>query len=303
MPRYDVIGVGAASIDFVYLLPATPQPDTATAKLRISRQLVSPGGQTATVLCTCTSFGLTTKFVGTVGSDQHGHALIDSLRDHSVDATGVIIKPGPTPYAVILIDERHGERIVLWDRQPSAVLCLEDVKGTDLSDARVVHVDDVDVDMAIHTASLARSAGARVTSDIERTDDAARALAAAVDVALFAEHVLPALEPGKSIEAALRALRRSRDQMVGVTLGARGAMLLAGDEVFRVDGHVVDAVDTTGAGDVFRGAFIAAWLRGDSPGDVLAFANAAAAASCLKLGAISGVPSPEETAALLRGRA
>jgi sugar/nucleoside kinase (ribokinase family) len=58
-----------------------------------------------------------------------------------------------------------------------------------------------------------------------------------------------------------------------------------------VAGHVVDVVDTTGAGDVFRGAFIYALLRGDDPADVLRFANAAAAVSCTRLGAIASVPT------------
>ena len=52
---------------------------------------------------------------------------------------------------------------------------------------------------------------------------------------------------------------------------------------------------------MFRGGFIVALLRGDAPGDILRFANAAAAASCTRLGAINGVPSLEETQALALG--
>jgi sugar/nucleoside kinase (ribokinase family) len=300
---YDVIGVGAASIDFVYQLPATPQPDTVDAKLRISRHFVSPGGQTATVLCTCAALGMKTTFIGTVGDDAHAATLVTALRERGVDVSGVIIRPGTTPYAVILVDERHGERIVLWDRPVAAALRADDLSGRDFSAARIVHVDDVDGDAALAAAAAAHAAGVRVTSDIEQAGAPARALIDAVDVAIFAEHVPAALSPGTSIEDALRALQSRADQMTCVTLGARGAMLCAGGEMYSVPGHAIRAVDTTGAGDVFRGAFITALLRGDSPSEILAFANAAAAVSCTKLGAITGVPTLEETERLLASKA
>ncbi len=79
-------------------------------------------------------------------------------------------------------------------------------------------------------------------------------------------------------------------------------MLRAGGELYTVPGHRVRVVDTTGAGDVFRGAFITALLRGDAPFDILRFANAAAAASCMKLGAIAGVPTAGEIGDVMRGR-
>lgn len=291
---FDVIGVGASSIDFVYLLPATPRPDSATAKLRITKHVISPGGQTATVLCTCAALGLQTKYIGTVGSDAHAHTLIDALQSRGVDTSSATSRPTPSPYAVILVDEHHGERIVLWDRHPDAVLRPADLHQLDFASARIVHVDDVDVDAAIYAAAAARSAGATVTSDIEAVTASARRLVDAVDVAIFAEHVPQALSPLPSAEAALRTLQTRPDQMLCVTLGARGALLLAGGELYTVPGHQVPTVDTTGAGDVFRGAFIAALLRGDTPLDILRFANAAAAASCMKLGAIAGVPTKAE---------
>jgi sugar/nucleoside kinase (ribokinase family) len=61
----------------------------------------------------------------------------------------------------------------------------------------------------------------------------------------------------------------------------------------------VEIVDTTGAGDVFRGALIDALLRGDAPHDILRFANAAAAISCTREGAIGGVPTRQEIEALI----
>src|SRR5262249_55008290 len=100
-------------------------------------------------------------------------------------------------------------------------------------------------------------------------------------------------------ERALRKMRRNHDGQLCVTLGPRGAMLLVGDTLNAEPAPAVDAVDTTGAGDVFRGAFVYAWLKGDAPAEILRFANAAAATSCTRVGAITGVPKIEEALARL----
>lgn len=298
---YDVLGVGACSIDFVYQLPATPLPDSPTAKLPITRHVLSPGGQTATVLCTCAALGsLRTAYIGTVGNDGHAATMLEALRARGVDTSHIVRKAAPSPYAVILVDEHHGERIVLWDRPEAIALRPDDLAGCDLTSARMVFVDDVDADAALHVAARARAAGVRVVNDVEQLSPFTSPLIEAADIVVFAEHVPEALRPELALVDALRALRVGPDQWLCATRGRRGAVLIAGGETYAVPGHQVPVVDTTGAGDVFRGALITACLRGLPPGDVLAFANAAAAASCTKLGAIGGIPTDDAVRRLLR---
>jgi sugar/nucleoside kinase (ribokinase family) len=117
------------------------------------------------------------------------------------------------------------------------------------------------------------------------------ALIEAATFPVLAARVPAALTGEPDPERALRALRQRHGGMLCVTLGAAGAMLLAGEQLHHAPAPRVDAVDTTGAGDVFRGALIYALLRGDSPDAILRFATAAAASSCTRPGAIGGVPS------------
>ena len=85
-----------------------------------------------------------------------------------------------------------------------------------------------------------------------------------------------------------------------MTLGvARRALMLDGDRFIRQGAFPVDVIDTTGAGDVFRAGFIYALLRGDTPGEILRFACAAAAVSCTRRGAIASVPDLDAVNALL----
>lgn len=292
--RVDVVGVGANSIDFVYRLPAYPRPDSIFAKLPISEHLISCGGQVTTALATCAAMGLRTSYIGALGSDAHGERMRRELRSRGIDVSHAITRDAANAFAVILLDDGDGERIVLWHRDASLAMRPDEVSGEAIASARLVHVDDVDVAASLQAARLARAAGTPVTSDIERTTDDVRALVEAVTIPIFAEHVPAALTGEADLRSALERLRQPHHAMLCVTLGARGALLLAGDAVIREPGIAVKTTDTTGAGDVFRGAFIYALLRGDAPPDILRFANTAAAISCTRVGAMSSVPSLDE---------
>lgn len=296
---WDVIGIGATSVDYVYRIPARPEPEGPHSKVRISSHMVSCGGQTATALGTCAALGLRASFAGVLGSDENGRRIREALVQRDVHVGDALISEAPNQFAVILVDERTGERMVLWSRD--ALLSLEphDLRPDLLARARVVHVDDVDQEGAILVAQAARATGAIVTSDIDRLTDRTEALIAAVSVPMLAEHVPPALTGESDMERALRKLRGPGSRLVCVTLGRRGAMLLDGDRIHHEPGVAVNAIDTTGAGDVFRGAFIYALLRGDAPPEILRFANAAAAVSCTRPGALDSVPTLAEIAELL----
>jgi sugar/nucleoside kinase (ribokinase family) len=296
----DVVGIGENSIDHVYRLPAYPLPNSATSKLPIASHRVRPGGQAATTLATCASFGLRAAYGGVFGSDANGTRIRDALAAAGVDVSPAIVRDAPNRYALILVDERQGERVVLWERDRRLDL-RDDEMGRELVRAtRVLHVDDVDVEASIRAADIARDAGAIVTSDVDRVTARTRVLLQAVTIAIVAEHVPLELTGRSDPEQALRALRRDHAGMLCVTQGARGSMLLDGDRLHRAPAFAVDVADSTGAGDVFRGAFICALLRGDPPDAILRFANAAAAVSCTRMGALDSVPTPREVEMMLR---
>lgn len=299
-PVFDVLGIGANSVDYVYLLPAYPEPEGPNAKMRISSHSLSCGGQVATALCTCASMGLHAKYIGVTGTDDNGRRLRDELARRGIDMSDAVIRDVTNQFAVIMVDEHAGERIVLWDRHEGLALRPRELPPDLLTATRVLHVDDVDQDAAIRAAAIARSAGVQVTSDIDRVTPRTEELVAAVTIPIFAEHVPKALTGELDFDRALRNLRRLNEGMMCVTLGPRGAILLEGERVHHAPAFQVEAVDTTGAGDVFRGALIVALLRGESPEDMLRFANAAAGVSCTRLGAINGVPTLEETNRLMQ---
>jgi sulfofructose kinase len=226
---WDVVGIGANSVDYVYRLPAYPEPDGPNAKMRISSHSISCGGQMATALSTCAALGLRTKYIGATGTDDNGRRIRDELARRDIDSTDVVIRDVANQFAIILVDEHSGERIVMWDRDERLALRTRELPPELLTATRVLHVDDVDQAAAIAAARIGRDAGLHVTSDIDRITERTHDLITSVTLPIFAEHVTPTLTGEADPERALRKLRKGHDGWLCITLGSRGAVLLDGD--------------------------------------------------------------------------
>jgi sugar/nucleoside kinase (ribokinase family) len=292
--RWDVVGIGANSIDFVTVVPAFPRPEGWHSKMRIRRHLVSPGGQAATTTAACAKFGLRAKYIGAIGSDENGTRVKEALERAGLDTTGLAAQDARNQYAVIVIDEQTGERAVLWDRDEALRLRPEDVPLDLIGSARLLHVDDVDQEAAIRAARHARSLGLPVTSDLDRMTGRTEELVLAVSCAIFADGLPEQLTGEKDHERALRKLRARHNGLLVVTVGREGAVALDGDRFLASPGFAVVAVDTTASGDVFRAGLIYGLLHGWPIDRMLRLANASAAVACTRVGAMASIPTLDE---------
>ena len=295
-PSLDVVGIGENSVDLVYRLPGAL---AANGKLAASTYRVMCGGQVATTLAACTALGLRSAYVGTFGNDNNGRRIRQALTEAHVDVSHAVVRAAPNRHAVILVDERNGDRSVVWHRDPQLALRVEDVPRALIRSARLVHVDDLDEEVAIAAARIAVEQGIPVTSDLDRITERTAELIALSSVPIFSTHVLATLTHEEDAGRALRKLRATHAGPLCVTLGSRGAMLLENDQLHHVPAFAIDAVDTTGAGDVFRAGFIYALLQGSNLVDVVRFAAAAAAASCAREGAMTSVPARADVQRIL----
>jgi sugar/nucleoside kinase (ribokinase family) len=286
----DVVGVGENSVDLVYRVAGRT---AGASKLPILDRATRCGGQVATTMATCAALGLKAGYIGAFGNDENGRRMRLALRRRGVDVRNAVVRRAANRYAVILVDER-GDRIVLWQRDQALNLRRSEVERA-IVGAGWVHVDATDLEAAMTAVALARTRRIPTSCDVDAATRATRALVRAVDVAILAEGVPEALTGERRLESALRALRTRRHTALAVTLGARGSAMLYGDRYYRVPAFPVNAVDATGAGDVFRGALIYAMLKGFEPKAMLRFANAAAALSVTRSGALDGVPTLAET--------
>ncbi len=286
----DVIGLGENSIDRVLIVPRLPGAPDAPSKMRVDEALRSCGGQVATTLAACAALGLRASYAGAIGDDEDGRLVRETLVTRGVNVTHLHVASAATRSATILVEAGTGERTVLWNRDARLSITAAQVDAIDVASARVIHVDDTDIAASIRLARAARRAGRMVTTDIDASEHDVRELLTLATHPILSEHGLASLTGEHDPERGLRALRERCDGVLCVTLGARGAMALDGDILVTSPGVPVTAIDTTGAGDVFRAGFIRALLEGHSLSEILHFANAAAAISCTRVGAIDSVP-------------
>jgi len=279
---------------------------TSNTKQRLQRFARHPGGQIATALAACARLGWRASYIGRFGDDELGRQARESLIAVGVDTESAPSVPGTTnQFAVILVDARTGERTVLWDRHPALAMEPADVSARAVTAGRVLMLDCVDTAASTQAARIARQAGIPTVLDVEKVRPGVIDLLQQIDAIIAAQDFPTALTGHEDLGRALDALaRESNAPFVCVTLGAEGSLARCGGREIRTPAFPVDCVDSTGAGDVFRAAFVAGCLRGPDGDleDVLTYANAAAALNCRALGARGALPNPDEVDQLLMAR-
>lgn len=289
---FDVVGIGLNAVDYLVGLPRFPIPGE---KLRMSGFTREGGGQVATALVALSRWGLRCKYVGNVGDDENGRISSLLLSNEGIDLAHVRTVPGASSqFAVILVEEKTGERTILWDRDPKIRVSLEDLPLDEIRRARALLLDGHDVPPSIIAARTARAAGVPVVLDAEKVQEGTEELLPLCDHIVAAGHFPGLLIPGVSAENGAREmLRRYIPRTFTVTLGPRGAFGCDGREEIFSPSIRVDALDTTGAGDVFHAGFLYALLEGHPFREILAFANTAAGLSCRGMGGRSAIPTIE----------
>lgn len=286
----DVLGLGEISLDQVARLPRFPH---YASKLAMTSWEEHPGGQMATALLTCARLGLSTRLLGCVGDDDAGRRALAPLREAGVALDGVRVRPGVRSRgAMILVDQATGERTVLWHRAAELALHPHEVDPAEIERARLVMLDASDLERSTWAASRAGAAGVPVVVDVDSLAPDPSALLAAADFPIVPESFADELG---GVNQALADLARRGATLPVVTRGELGAVGLWQGVRFEAPARAVAVRDTTGAGDVFHGAFALGLLLGHGPAGLLRLANAAAGMSCRAPGAQGGIP---EAAAL-----
>ena len=283
----DVIGLGFSSLDYVGIVSHLPSLDQG---VHVSDLTTQGGGPVAQALVTLSRLGASTGYIGRFGDDPAGKTMRTSLGLEGVDLTGLQVQPNSqSAQCIILVDQPSGKRSIC-----AYVGTAGDVDASSMSldyacSGRYLHLDGFSMESALAAASAARTAGTRVCLDAGGSLERLRPLIEITDVLIASEQF--ALDTGDGDYR--RGVARLRDigpDTVVATLGEAGSFSLIGGDAFLIPSFAVNVVDTTGAGDVFHGAYLFGLLQGWRPREVAIFANAAAALKCTKLGGRAGIP-------------
>jgi sugar/nucleoside kinase (ribokinase family) len=290
-PKADLVGVGLNATDTLIHVSSFPQ---SGSKVEYEAETVMPGGQVATTVIACQTWGLRTRYVGKLGDDDASRLHTQEFLRAGTEAHLIHVPKTPSARSLILIDHT-GERTVLCRRDERLVLQPAELNREWIVNARALHVDGHDTAAATLAARWAREAGVLVIADLDDTYEGVEQLLNNIDF-LIVSRDLPGRLTGKpNLKTALREMqRRFGCRLTAATLGAEGVLAFDGEHFHHSPAFHVPVVDTTGAGDIFHAGFIYALLKGWPLPRTLDFSCAAAAINCMAEGARGGIASVDQ---------
>lgn len=301
--EFDAIGFGTNAVDYLIQVPVYP---AFNSKIELSDYLLLAGGEIATAMVGLQRLGLKTSYAGRFGNDNAGYFGIQSLRDEGVDLRfAEQVENAKTQIAFIVIDERNGERTVIWHRDKRLAYTRQDVPLESATLGKVLHITPHDTEAATELARNAKEHGTIVSIDIDNNFEGTDELLSLVDILIasreFGEILFGINDP-------YEFLRRLKSKfgcaVVGLTLGEEGSLIYCEDRFIKTEGFRVPGVckDTTGAGDSFRAGFLYGLLMNESVETAAKMANAVAALKCREIGARTALPNVAELEKLLNNR-
>lgn len=287
-----VVGLGQACLDYLGGLNRVPEEDE---KIELADIRIQCGGPASTALVTLSRLGVKTAFLGSISDDHFGKEILAGLGNEKVDTSFLKLTPGYTSqFAFIAVTHGSGNRTIFWHRGSVPPLQSGDVDLSPFSNLAFLHLDGLMVEASIEAALQARQRGVKVVLDAGTMRDGSLELAAIVDVLIASERFAdPAVGPDSPPEKTLEFLHSLGPGEVVVTLGSRGSAGYKNGRIVSQKAFPVEAVDTTGAGDVYHGAYIYGLLQGWGMPECMRFASAVAAMKCRKAGARDGIPGLE----------
>ncbi len=296
---FDVVGVGLNATDTLILLSHFP---AYAGKVAFDAEMLSPGGQVASAMVTCAAMGLRTKYIGTVGDDERGRIQMESLSGTGVDISDVEIRKNtPNQTAYILIDKSTGERTVLWSRPEGLALTPDSITPEKVLCAKLLHIDGHDTPAVAKAAEIAKQNGMPVTVDVDTIyhgfDKVLPNVTHLVTSSEFPTQWTNERDPFKALQ---RIQDEYRMPVAAMTLGAHGSLARTGGRYYYSPAFVVNCVDTTGAGDVFHGAFCYSVIKDLPIQEALELSNAMAALNCMAIGARGGIATLDQAKELMR---
>lgn len=287
-PLWDVFGLGQCSLDYLGRIDHFPDPDT---KCEFYDLTVQGGGPVATALVALSRWGKRCFFCGLVGDDAFGSIIVDSLRGEGIQTEGVRIRSDcASQFAFIVAEAGSGRRTIFWRRPPGAPIRPEEIPWEAVRRSRMVLTDGLFVDAALALARKAKEWGIPVVVDAGSLRDGLLDLARWTDHFIASETFARSLMGADDPEGACRRLALFGPAVAGVSLGSRGSVFFTDGRLTRHEACAVDAVDTTGCGDVFHGAYVYGLLEGWPLEQRVNFASWAAAQVARRLGGRAGIP-------------
>jgi sulfofructose kinase len=298
MKSVDVVGVGYCTLDYVTLVNKYPEIDT---KIEVIDFVEDGGGPTATALVTLSRFGIHTRFIGKVGNDQRGNLIHQQLHREGVDLSGFLREVNKiSPLSLIVVDKFSGKRTIIYTKGDAVKIRPDEIKREHLLGAKILHIDGHQVEASLLACRWAKELGIMVVLDAGSVRPGMSDLLAASDYVISSRSfALDFTSAGNIEDAAESIFSKGNHAAVAVTNGEKGGFCISNTSKFHYTAQDIEVTDTTGAGDVFHGAFDYGLLQGWPLEKIVNFSSIVAGLKCRRLGGRIGIPNLEQALAIL----
>jgi ribokinase len=287
-----ITGIGYCGMDYLCRVPYIPLDD----KVELCESLIQGGGPCATALVAAARLGAKASFCGAVGDDERGAQIVKGLSSEGIDTQGIKVRRGvESPAGFCWIEQQSGKRSIAWTRGGAKPLAPREVSRDLIRKSAVLHLDGHQTQAALAASLLARRNGVAVSIDAGTLVPDIQALLANCDLVIASEKFAARYTGEASPQKALKRLFAGACRFAAVTLGKKGSVGFDGKTFIRCPPMDVAVVDTTGAGDVYHGAFIYAYATGRTWPECMRFATAVAALKCTAFGGRTAIPDLKTT--------
>jgi sulfofructose kinase len=301
MTRPSVLVVGYCAYDVIVPVAGLPPVDS---KLQVERIITGGGGPGATAAVALSRLGCEVRLLTVLTADEGGLVQRRELEEAGVDLEGCPVHPGPGGRAVILVHPDDGKRTILWSRGGLPALAPPADPDAILAGRGMLYLDGHENFAALPLAAAARRLGLPVVLDAGSVREGTRDIVPLCTDVLAAAAFGPDFAGAADPRGVLAAILATGVERAAVTFGSGGLVACAaGGEPFVVPAFAVDAVDSTGAGDVFHAGYAAARLQGAGFEDALVHGAAVAALKCRDYGGRRALPDGAEARAFAAGAA
>lgn len=285
----DIIGIGKPIKDLLVAVDSMPKGDGATMARAVSSQ---GGGNCASAIIAAARLGMKCGIYSNIGDDAKGQFCRDDFLRHGVDVSHLRLEAQKTTSFCLCIAETSSQtRRFIGQSGTASELSPDSIDYDYIKSSRLVHFDGYGA-TAQAVAKFARSNGIITSIDAGGYSPGYVDMEPLIDLFIASEFYMAGRFPGETPENAVKKMAKAGCKVAVITLGASGLVGCVGDDIFSLPAFKgLEIVDTTGAGDVFHGAFASAYLMGMEPVLCAKFASAVSYIKCTRIGGRSGIPT------------
>ncbi|MBN1292559.1 MAG: hypothetical protein JXB48_12030 [Candidatus Latescibacteria bacterium] len=293
-----IAAIGISVLDTIMVMDGFK---SAEGSYHCEKLIIEGGGMAATALCTASKLGSQTRLFSRIGNDVFGKRLLEELRDFGVDISGTItLKNRNTTASVVFVDLNTGEKQFYseWDKSAYIDSCSLNVNL--LEGVKIMLVDGHWTEGAYEGLVWARAQEIPVVADFKRKYNGIEKLFPFIDYFIIPMFFAEEITGEKKTDRMLHKLTELQPGIPVITCGVQGGAYIVENDIKRYKAFPIKAVDSTGAGDAFHGAFCHFISHGVELSRCLELSSAVGALNCRAHGGRSALPSREELKVFLK---